>query len=239
MEQEIRKRLARAVLSVITNLTMLITQHRAESRRIRLPFRRRQEVRLRIRPGHSGLPCRFPATPSILPGRRTQVYDRTRFFGVGEAQKNFFPEFSLPAGKGRGDISRSRVGVPGSANSAPPARCARNGWQSAALPGSLGVGKVGGVECGGSRFSSTGSRRLRDGGPRHSCQRFFRASAVADNRRQTAFEGRVCRRRRRLRGPREEFRQRRDDRLVSRRFGAAPGAVNTVSITTTARAESV
>src|SRR6516162_3568604 len=46
-----------------------------------------------------GLPCRFPARPSILVGRCAQVYDRTRFFGAGEFRKNFYPEFSRAAGK--------------------------------------------------------------------------------------------------------------------------------------------
>jgi hypothetical protein len=38
-----------------------------------------------------GLPCRFPATPSILAEFRAQLFDRTQFFDVGRAQKKFFP----------------------------------------------------------------------------------------------------------------------------------------------------
>jgi hypothetical protein len=38
-----------------------------------------------------GLPCHFPATPSIVAERSAQVYDRTGFFGAGEAPKIFFP----------------------------------------------------------------------------------------------------------------------------------------------------
>jgi hypothetical protein len=38
-----------------------------------------------------GLPCRFPAKPSIFARRRAQVYDRTRFFGMAGAPKNFLP----------------------------------------------------------------------------------------------------------------------------------------------------
>jgi hypothetical protein len=53
-----------------------------------------------------GLPCRFPATPSILAGRRTQVYDCKRFFGARGARKNFYPEFSRAAGKDRGGPTR-------------------------------------------------------------------------------------------------------------------------------------
>src|SRR5271165_4709841 len=42
-----------------------------------------------------GLPCRFPATPSIFALCRGQAYDRTRFFGMGGAAKIFLPGFSL------------------------------------------------------------------------------------------------------------------------------------------------
>jgi hypothetical protein len=33
----------------------------------------------------------FPAKPSIFARRRAQVYDRTRFFGMAGAPKNFLP----------------------------------------------------------------------------------------------------------------------------------------------------
>ncbi len=78
-----------------------------------------REIR-QVPPGHSGLPCRFPARHSIRPRRRDQVFDQAWFFDVRRAQKNFFPEFSLSAGNGRGDISRSRVRCP-----APRTRCRR------------------------------------------------------------------------------------------------------------------
>jgi hypothetical protein len=38
-----------------------------------------------------GLPCRFPAKPSIVAGRRVQDYDRKRFFGAGESPEKFLP----------------------------------------------------------------------------------------------------------------------------------------------------
>jgi hypothetical protein len=38
-----------------------------------------------------GLPCRFPAKPSIFAERFAQVYDNTRVFGSEETQKNFLP----------------------------------------------------------------------------------------------------------------------------------------------------
>jgi hypothetical protein len=47
-----------------------------------------------------GFPCRFPATPSIPAVVTTQVYDRTRFFGMGGVPKNFFPGFPARQGKG-------------------------------------------------------------------------------------------------------------------------------------------
>src|SRR6516165_9975339 len=52
----------------------------------------------RIR-GFFGLPCRFPATPSILARRCIQVYDPTRFFGVCGVPKNFFRVFPARQGK--------------------------------------------------------------------------------------------------------------------------------------------
>jgi hypothetical protein len=38
-----------------------------------------------------GLPCRFPAAPSIRPERRVQDFDNKRLFGAGGAGKKFFP----------------------------------------------------------------------------------------------------------------------------------------------------
>ena len=67
-----------------------------------------------------GLPCCFPAAPSIRPEDRVQGFDQKRLFGVGQAPKNFFPEFPGAAGKGRrrrrqsaeccGDIAAVDVG---------------------------------------------------------------------------------------------------------------------------------
>src|SRR5271169_7204782 len=51
--------------------------------------------------GFFGLPCRFPATPSILAVVMTQVYDCTRFFGTGEPRKFFSRVF--PARQGTGE----------------------------------------------------------------------------------------------------------------------------------------
>ena len=42
-------------------------------------------------PGFSGLPCRFPATPSIVAEWRGQVYDPARFFRAERAAIEFFP----------------------------------------------------------------------------------------------------------------------------------------------------
>ena len=56
-----------------------------------------------------GLPCRFPATPSILAAVITQVYDRTRFFGMGEPRKVFSRVF--PARQGRGEAVSPVSGV--------------------------------------------------------------------------------------------------------------------------------
>jgi mRNA interferase YafQ len=52
-----------------------------------LIYRKPEETSPRV----SGLPCRFPASPSILAGRRTQVYDYTRFFGHRGSSEKFFP----------------------------------------------------------------------------------------------------------------------------------------------------
>jgi hypothetical protein len=40
-----------------------------------------------------GLPCRFPAAPSIRPESLVQGIDRKRLLDVDQAQKKFFPEF--------------------------------------------------------------------------------------------------------------------------------------------------
>jgi len=52
-----------------------------------------------------GLPCRFPAKPSIFTVCCAQVFDHTRFFGLGEPRKNFYPGFPCAAGNGRGDVA--------------------------------------------------------------------------------------------------------------------------------------
>jgi hypothetical protein len=49
-----------------------------------------------------GLPCRFPARPSILADCCVQVHDFMRLFGARGAPKNFYPEFSRAAGNKRG-----------------------------------------------------------------------------------------------------------------------------------------
>src|SRR6516164_6419901 len=64
-----------------------------------------------------GLPCRFPAAPSIRPESRVQGLARKDFSVRGEPRKNFFPEFPGAAGKGDGAAPASyrpwlRVGVP-------------------------------------------------------------------------------------------------------------------------------
>jgi hypothetical protein len=38
-----------------------------------------------------GLPCRFPAEPSVRPERRGQNIDYKRLFDSGQAQKKFLP----------------------------------------------------------------------------------------------------------------------------------------------------
>ena len=59
-------------------------------------------------PGSFGLPCRFPATPSIFAAVMTQVYDRTRFFGWGESEKFFSRIFPARQGTGEAGIARQR-----------------------------------------------------------------------------------------------------------------------------------
>jgi hypothetical protein len=55
------------------------------------------------RKGRSGGFWGFPAGslpgPSIVAESHAQVFDRTRFFGMGGARKIFYPEFSHAAGK--------------------------------------------------------------------------------------------------------------------------------------------
>jgi hypothetical protein len=45
-----------------------------------------------------GLPCRFPAKPSIFAVSCYQAYDRMRFFGMEGDAKNFLPGF-FPRGR--------------------------------------------------------------------------------------------------------------------------------------------
>ena len=48
-----------------------------------------------------GIPCRFPAAPSIRPRRRVQGFDQKRFFGSGRAQKKLLPCVSLSGREGQ------------------------------------------------------------------------------------------------------------------------------------------
>jgi hypothetical protein len=48
-----------------------------------------------------GLPCRFPARPSILFKYHDQAIDPTPFSVMGTGRKNFFPGFPYAAGKRR------------------------------------------------------------------------------------------------------------------------------------------
>jgi hypothetical protein len=50
-----------------------------------------------------GLPCRFPAKPSIFAVSRYQAYDRMRFFGMEGDAKNFTRVF--PARQGIGEAA--------------------------------------------------------------------------------------------------------------------------------------
>jgi len=45
-----------------------------------------------------GLPCRFPATPSIFAENRDQAFDRTQFFDMEGVPKKFLPGF-FPYGR--------------------------------------------------------------------------------------------------------------------------------------------
>jgi hypothetical protein len=61
-----------------------------------------------------GLPCRFPAKPTIFAVCGGQAYDRTGFFSIGKPRKKLFPGFPCAAGKGRGrgrPVSATRRGV--------------------------------------------------------------------------------------------------------------------------------
>jgi hypothetical protein len=62
------------------------------------------------RPGSEDFrfPCRFPAKPPIIAERHEQVYDRTEFFGIGEAAKKNFPGFSLCGREREAALPRAR-----------------------------------------------------------------------------------------------------------------------------------
>src|SRR6516162_9253803 len=53
-----------------------------------------------------GLPCRFPARPTIFAVGGRQAYDRTGFFSIGGATKKILPGFSLCGREGRGRVAR-------------------------------------------------------------------------------------------------------------------------------------
>jgi hypothetical protein len=55
-----------------------------------------------------GLPCRFPATPSIRPEDRVQGFDQKGLFGVGQARKFFSLSFPERQGKGGGGAASQR-----------------------------------------------------------------------------------------------------------------------------------
>jgi hypothetical protein len=59
-----------------------------------------------------GLPCRFPAKPSIFAVSRYQAYDRMRFFGMEGDAKKFYPGFSRAAGNRRGGAARAGITIP-------------------------------------------------------------------------------------------------------------------------------
>jgi hypothetical protein len=55
-----------------------------------------------------GLPCRFPAKPTIFAVCGGQAYDRTGFFSIGEAaKKNYSRVFPVRQGRGKGGVARS------------------------------------------------------------------------------------------------------------------------------------
>jgi len=56
-------------------------------------------------PAVFGLPCRFPAAPSIRPESSAQDVDKKHFSVRGEPRKNFYPEFPVAAGKERGGVT--------------------------------------------------------------------------------------------------------------------------------------
>jgi hypothetical protein len=62
--------------------------------------------------GIFGLPCRFPAKPTIFAVCGGQAYDRTGFFSIGEAAKKIIPGFSLCGSEGE------RAGSPGQRDAA-------------------------------------------------------------------------------------------------------------------------
>ena len=49
-----------------------------------------------------GFPCRFPAGLRFDPRITSKVFIRNDFWVRGEPRKNFYPEFPVAAGKGRG-----------------------------------------------------------------------------------------------------------------------------------------
>jgi hypothetical protein len=55
-------------------------------------------------PAVFGLPCRFPAAPSIRSENRVQHIDLKNFAVQGEPRKKF-PEFSRAAGNRRGGVT--------------------------------------------------------------------------------------------------------------------------------------
>src|SRR6516162_4293074 len=69
-----------------------------------------------------GLPCRFPAKPSIFAGDVTN-YMTTRVFSAWGVTKNFYSEFSHTAGNGRGGTT-----LPVCAPLAPRQPPARQRW---------------------------------------------------------------------------------------------------------------
>src|SRR6516165_7337986 len=53
-----------------------------------------------------GLPCRFPARPTIFAVGGRHAYDHTGFFSIGGATKKILPGFSLCGREGRGRVAR-------------------------------------------------------------------------------------------------------------------------------------